>query len=107
MSLVLAKMPNILVSKLFELSCLSLVIEHQNLSCNQVIIFALMTDESTDSCFKAIGASWSIVGVKTSFLHIGNIVNGTAGTIEGAILQYLSDKNLRITNLLLVVMVCQ
>ena len=38
-------------------------------------------------------------GVKTSFLHVGDVVNGTAETIEGAILQYLRNKSLQITKL--------
>ena len=38
-------------------------------------------------------------GVKTSFLQIRDIMNGTAETIEGAILQYLGDKTLQITKL--------
>ena len=65
--------------------------------------FALMTDESTDIAILKqlvlVGRYLTDSGVKTSFLHIGDIINGTAETIEGAILQYLSDKNLRITNL--------
>ena len=38
-------------------------------------------------------------GIKTSFLHIGDIANGTAETIEKAILQYLHGKALQITKL--------
>ena len=36
-------------------------------------------------------------GVKTSFLQIGDIMNGIAETIEGTILQYLGYKTLQIT----------
>ena len=85
------------------LSCLSLVIEQQILSDMQSSDrFALMTDESTDIAILKqlvlVGRYLTDSGIKMSFLHIGDI-NGTAETIEGAILQYLSDKNLRITNL--------
>ena len=53
--------------------------------------FALMTDESTDihvailKQLVLVGRYLTNSGVKTSFLHIGDIihVNGTAETIEG------------------------
>ena len=72
-----------------------------------------MTDESTDIAILKqlvlVGRYLTDSGVKTSFLHIGDIMNGTAETIEGAILHYLGDKTLQITQscVLLVVMVHQ
>ena len=86
------------------LQCLSLVIEEHILSDLQSSdFFALMTDESTDIAILKqlvlVGRCLTDSGVKTSFLHIGDIMNGTAEMIEGAILHYLGDKTLQITKL--------
>ena len=62
-----------------------------------------MTDESTDiSVLKQhvlIGRHLTDEGVKTSFLCIKDIPNGTAETIEEAMLNYVGDKVLQITRL--------
>ena len=91
-----------IITKLLQ--CLSLVIEEQILSDLQSSeFFALMTDESTDIAVlkQLVLVGWYVTdsGIKTSYLHIGDIVNGTAETIKGAILQFLSDKTLQITKL--------
>ena len=57
-----------------------------------------MTDESTDIAvlkqLVLVGRYVAGDGVKTSFLHTGDIANDTAETIEGAILEYLHTKSL-------------
>ena len=62
-----------------------------------------MTDESTDiSVLKQlvlVGRYLTDEGAKTSFLCITDIPNGTAETIEGAMLTYISDKTLQVTRL--------
>ena len=73
------------------LQCLSLVIEEQILSDLQSSeFFSLMTDESTDIAILKqlvlVGRYLTDSGIKTSFLHIRDIANGTAETIEGAML---------------------
>ena len=55
-----------------------------------------------------IGRYLTDSGIKTSFLHIGDIINGTAVTTEGVILQNLGDKTFELpVCVLLVVMVHQ
>jgi hypothetical protein len=83
---------------------LSQVIEEQILSDLQSSeFFSLMTDESTDICvlkqLVLVGRYLTDEGVKTSFLCITDIPNGTAETIEGAMLTYISDKALQSTRL--------
>ena len=79
------------------LQSLSLVIEEKILSDLQ------SSDESTDIAILKqlvlVGRYLTDSGVKTSFLHIGDIMNGKAETIEGAILHYLGNKTLQITKL--------
>ena len=62
-----------------------------------------MTDESTDIAILKqlvlVGRYLTDSGVKTSFLRIGDMMNGKAETIEGAILHYLGNKTLQITKL--------
>ena len=87
-----------------ELQSLSLVIEEKILSDLQSSdFFALMTDESTDIAILKqlvlVGRYLTDSGVKTSFLHIGDIMNSKAQTSEGAILHYLGNKTLQITKL--------
>jgi len=94
------------------LQSLSLVIEEQILSDLQSSeFFALMTDESTDIAvvkqLVLVGQYLTDSGIKTSFLQIRDIANGTAETIEGAIQQYLLDNTLQRNCVLLVVMVWQ
>ena len=91
-------------SEQIMLQCLSLVIEEHILSDMQSSdFFPLMTDESTDIAvlkqLVLVGRYLTEGGVKTSFLHIGSIINGRAETIEGAILQYLDDKSLQVIKL--------
>ena len=74
------------------LQCLSLVIEERILSDMQSSdFFSLMTDESTDIAvlkqLVLVRRYLTEGGVKTSFLHIEDIINDRAETIEGAILQ--------------------
>ena len=86
------------------LQCLSSVIEEQILddirSCD---FFALMTDESTDIAvlkqLVLVARYMTETGVKTSFLLIQDIPDGTAKTIETALLQILAVKSLDITRL--------
>ena len=85
------------------LQCLSLVIEEQvlcDLQSNN--FYSLMTDESTDiAVVKQLVLVGDLTndGIKTSFLCITDIPNGTAETIEGAILKVLSEKDLHISRL--------
>ena len=62
-----------------------------------------MTNKSTDIAvlkqLVLVGRYLTNSVIKTSYLHIGDIVNGTAETIEGAILQFSSDKTIQITKL--------
>lgn len=86
------------------LRSLSLVIEEHILSEMQSSdFFALITDESTDITVMKqlvlVGRYLSDTGVQTSYLHIVDLPNGTADTIETAMLQYLSDKTLPVTKL--------
>ena len=76
-----------------------------------------MTDESIDihvhvavlKQLVLVGQYLTDSGVKTSFLHIGDIISGTAETIERAILcSTCVTKPFRLQScVLLVVMVCQ
>ena len=65
--------------------------------------FSLMTDESTDIAvlkeLVLVGRYWTDDGIKTSFLCITDIPNGTAETIDGAMLNFISEKTLQITRL--------
>ena len=62
-----------------------------------------MTDESTDIAvlkqLVLVGRYLTDDGIKTSFLCITDILNGTAETIEGAVLKFMSEKALQITRL--------
>ena len=66
-------------------------------------LFSLMTDQSTDiSVLKQlvlVGKYLTDDGVKTSFMCITDIPNGTAETIEGAMLKVISVKTLQISKL--------
>eukprot|EP00731_Ephydatia_muelleri_P030129 Em0021g652a len=87
------------------LQCLSSVIESEkldNLKCSP--FFSLMTDESTDiSVLKqlVIVAKYILPSgkIETSFLHIGDIADGTAETIEGAIVAFMETNGLDINKL--------
>ena len=86
------------------LQSLSSVIEEQILSeLTSSELFALMTDESTDvAILKQLVLVVSYVmeeGIKTSFVHIRDLDNGTAESIEAALVQFLSDKAIQITKL--------
>ena len=86
------------------LQCLSLVLEEQILiDLKSSVLFSLMTDESTDiAVFKQlvlVGRYVTDSGVKTSFLCIKDMPNGTADTIEGAILKYMNEKSLEVSKL--------
>ena len=78
--------------------CLSQVLEEQILSDLQSSeFFSFMTDESTDTAILkqlvVVGRYLTDEGVKT-FLCIKDIPNGTAESIEGAMLRFVSDKAL-------------
>ena len=87
------------------LQCLSSVIESEkldNLKCSP--FFSLMTDESTDiSVLKqlVIVAKYILPSgkIETSFLHIDDIADGTAETIEGAIVAFMETNGLDINKL--------
>ena len=87
------------------LQCLSSVIESEkldNLKCSP--FFSLMTDQSTDiSVLKqlVIVAKYILPSgkIETSFLHIGDIADGTAETIEGAIAAFMETNALDINKL--------
>ena len=86
------------------LRSLSAVIEEHILSevvCSE--FFALMTDESTDvSVLKQLVLIVRYVteqGIKTSYLHIRDLIDGTAETIELAVLQILRDKSIDVAKL--------
>lgn len=86
------------------LQTLSLVIEEEILKDIQSSdFFALMTDKSTDIAvlkqLVLVARCMTARGMKTAFLHIQDLCNGTAETIEAAILQCLADNNLGITRL--------
>ena len=85
------------------LQSLSSVVEEQVLEDLQSSEFSLMTDESTDIAvlkqLVLVARYLTKGGVRTSFLHVRNIHNGTAETIEAALLQSLTDKGLIITRL--------
>lgn len=86
------------------LHCLSQVIEEQILSDLQSSqFFSLMTDESTDIAvlkqLVLVGRYLTDDGIKTSFLRITDIPNGTAETITGAMMKFVSDNALHITRL--------
>lgn len=86
------------------LQCLSLVIEEKILSDLQHSdLFSLMTDESTDIAvlkqLVLVGRYLTDDGIKTSFLCITDIPNGTAETIEGAMLKFIGEKTLQISRL--------
>ncbi len=84
------------------LQCLAQVIEEKTVADIQSsAYFFLMNDESTDvSVLKQlvlVGRYLTNGEVKTSFLHITDLANGTAETIEGSILKYLSDNTLQVS----------
>ena len=86
------------------LQCLSQVIEEQIISDLQSSdFFSLMTDKSTDIAvlkqLLLVGRYLTDEGVKTSFLCITDIPNGTAETIEGSMLRFVRDKALKIVRL--------
>lgn len=86
------------------LRCLSTVIEDNVLTALKGSEFyALMTDESTDiSVLKQLVLVARYVtdsGVKTSYLKIADLPDGTAESIEHAILKYADDKSLDIAKL--------
>ena len=86
------------------LQCLSMVIDEEIiLGMQSSNYFSIMTDESTDiSVLKQlvlVGRYLTESGIRTSFLHIGDIANGTAESIEQAILDYLQSKALQISKL--------
>lgn len=63
-----------------------------------------MIDESTDvSVLKQLVLVARLVtdteGVKTSFLNVADIFDGTAETIEAAILKYFDNKSLEVSKL--------
>ena len=85
------------------LQCLSSVIESEkldNLTCSP--FFSLMTDESTDiSVLKqlVIVTKYILPSGKMSFLHIGDVADGTEETIEGAIVAFMETNGLNINKL--------
>ena len=86
------------------LQCLSSVLEEQILEdIRSSNFFALMTDESIDIAILKqlvlVARYMTKTGVKTSFLLIKDIRDGTAETIETALLQGLVDKSLDVTKL--------
>ena len=86
------------------LQCHSSVVEEQILEdIRSSDFFALMTDESTNIAILKqlvlVARYMTETGVKTSFLLIRNIHDGTAKTIETALLQGLVDKSLDVTKL--------
>ena len=86
------------------LHCLSQAIEEKILfDLQSSEFFSLMTDESTDiSVLKQlvlVGKYLTHDGVRTSFLTITDIPNGTAETIEGVMLNFMREKGLQITRL--------
>ena len=88
------------------LQCLSSVLEEQILEyIRSSDFFALMTDESTDIAILKqpvlVARYMTETGVKTSFLLIKDIRDGTAETIETALLQGLVDKSLDVTKQIL------
>lgn len=85
------------------LHCLSAVIEEDMLtSLRQSAYYTLMTDESTDiavlKLLVLVARYIDTEGVKTSFF-ICDIFDGTAKTIEAAILKYVDSKSLVISKL--------
>ena len=88
------------------LQCLSSVIESEKLdNLKRSPFFSLMTDESTDiSVLKqlVIVAKYILPSgkIETSFLHIhvGDIDDGTAETIEGAIVAFMETLDLTSTS---------
>ena len=86
------------------LHCLSQAIEEKILfDLQSSEFFSLMTDESTDiSVLKQlvlVGKYLTRDGVRTSFLTITDIPNGTAETIEGVMLNFMREKGLQIIRL--------
>lgn len=87
------------------LHCLSTVIEEDMLTLlKQSSFYALMIDERTDvSVLKQLVLVARYVtdteGVKTSFFNVADIFDGTAETIEAAILKYLDNKSLEVSKL--------
>ena len=86
------------------LHCLSVVIDEDILtSLRQSAYYSLMTDESTDIAvlkqLVLVARYVDAEGVKTSFLNICDIFDGTAKTIEAAILNYVDSKSLAISKL--------
>ena len=86
------------------LHCLSSVIEEQILDdIRSSDFFTLMTDESTDIAvlkqLVLVARYMTEAGIKTCFLLIQDIRDGTAETIETTILQSLTAKSLDITRL--------
>ena len=66
--------------------------------------FSLMTDESTDIAvlkqLVLVGRYLTDDGIKTSYLCITDIPNGTAETIEAVMLKFINDKALQISGLM-------
>ena len=86
------------------LHCLSTVIEDLLTLLKQSSFYALMIDESTEvSVLKqsVLVARYitDTEGVKTSFLNVADIFDGTAETNEAAILKYLDNKSLEVSKL--------
>ena len=83
---------------------LAQVIKDRRIADIQLSGFSLlMTDESTDiGVFKQlvlVGQYTTNEGVKTSFLQITDLANGTAETIESSIIQYLSTNTIQVRKL--------
>ena len=70
-----------------------------NLKCSP--FFSLMTDESTDISQLVIVAKYILPSgkIETSFFHIGDIADGTAETIEGAMVAFMETNGLDINKL--------
>ena len=86
------------------LQCLSTTIEEDIVSAlKSSPYFALMTDETTDiSVLKqlVLVCKYSTCsGIKTSYFQITDIPNGTADTIETALLQILREKEIDVSKL--------
>ena len=63
-----------------------------------------MTDESTDICIEAASYCREIYifpsgKIETSFLHLGDIADGTATTIVGATVAFMETNGLHINKL--------
>ena len=86
------------------LQCISTTIDEKIVSdLKSSMFFALMTDESTDiyilKQLVLVCRYSTCSGIKTSFLQITDIPNGTADTIEAALLQVLSGNGIDLSRL--------